>query len=353
VGEDLASLFEGEQGEAFFGKQIPMMRDGLFYELGVKFPNVTVQVKENLPRSSAQGLLNDVPESRVEIHREAVMVNESAEWMVKQGFTAQLAVNPATGASCAWIPGNQAQAAAESGLVIWDCYEFLILWLSAILRRKAADFIGVGEVQRMLKQIEPVFPLLVAETVPKTVSLFLLTDVLRRLLVEGVSVRNLPKILMCLANWGRVEKDPLFLTEYVRAALNHLITHVLTRGTKQFIVFLLDPDDIEIVVRQSLRSTATGSYMELEPDQLRLILEAIQSAISAIPDDAQVPQILTTMEIRAAIRRLVAFSMPELHVISYQELIPDCNVQPIGRISLNKGINWRSRVSIAGVSVDK
>lgn len=337
VGEELASLFEEENRSAFFSEWIPMMRNGLFYELGVKFPKVNVQLRTNLPPFSAQVLLNDVPESQVEIPLNAVMVNESVERMVKLGFAAEPATNPATGASYAWIPSSQAQAAAESSLITWDSYGFLILWLSSVLRRKAADFIGVDEVQEMLKKIEPVFPQLIAETVPKTVSLFLLTDVLRRLVVEGISIRNLPKILMSLAKWGRVEKDPLFLTEYVRGALKRQITHFLTRGTKQIIVFLLDPDDIESLVRNSFRHMPTSSYVDLDPDRLRKILEVIQDAMSLIPSNVQVPQILTTMEIRASIRRLVALAIPRLHVISYQELSPDCNIQLIGRISLTKG----------------
>lgn len=348
VGEELASLFEDGDGTMFFSKQLPMMRDGLFYELGVKFPQVAVQAETTLPPCSAQVSLNDVPESRVEIPLHAVMVNKSVEEMTKYGVAAKPATNPASGASCAWVSVNQRQVAEENGLTTWDSYSFLILWLASILRRKAADFIGVDEVQEMLKQLEPVFPQLIAETVPKTVSLFVLTDVLRRLVVEGVSIRNLPKILMSFAEWGCVESDPLFLTEYARGALKRQITHFLTRGTKQFVVFLLDAD-IESLVLESLRYTPTGSYVDLEPDHLRRILEVIQNAMSAIPDNAQVPQILTTMEIRSSIRRLVALSIPQLHLISYQELRSDCNIQPIGRISLNKGVNWRSGVSVGGV----
>ena len=348
VGEDLASLFEDENGKPFFIEKVPMMRDGLFYELGVKFPKVNVQVKTNLPPLTAQVLLNDFPESEVEIPLNTVMVNATVEQMVKHGFTAEPATNPASGASCAWIPSAQIRAAAESGLTIWNSHDFLILWLGSVLRRKAADFIGIEEVQGMLKQIEPVFPQLIAETVPKTVSAFLLTDILRRLVVESVSIRNLPGILMSLAEWGRVESDPLFLTEYARAALKRQISHKLSRGTKQLVIFLLDPD-IESPIRESLRHTPTGSYVDLESDQLRKILEVIQNAMRAIPNNVQVPQILTTMEIRAAIRRLVALSIPQLYVVSYQELMPDYNIQPVGRISVNKGTSWRSSARVGGV----
>ncbi|HEX6625488.1 MAG TPA: FHIPEP family type III secretion protein [Pyrinomonadaceae bacterium] len=163
-----------------------------------------------------------------------------------------------------WIPARAAAAAVGRGLTTWDAHEFLVLALSAVLRRKAADFIGLDEARALLARIEPVFPQLVAETVPKTVSLFGLTDVLRRLVVELVFVRNLRRILLALADWGRVENDPLLLTEYVRAALRRQLTYRLSRVTNQLVEFLLHPE-IETAIRDATRHTATGSYVELEP----------------------------------------------------------------------------------------
>lgn len=77
-------------------------------------------------------------------------------------------------------------------------------------------------------------------------------------------------------------------------------------------------------------------------------LEAIRQPLEALGDDVQVPQILTVMEIRSSIRRLVAPSMPRLHVVSYQELKPDTNIQPVGRISLD-GFSPRTGVRVDGV----
>ena len=84
-----------------------------------------------------------------------------------------------------------------------------------------------------------------------------------------------------------------------------------------------------------MQFTKTGSYVDLEPEQLREILNAVEKALIGFPDDAQRPQILTIMEVRSSIRRLIAPLIPWLEVISYQELTPTINIQPIGRISFN------------------
>lgn len=333
LGAELLAVIEGGgAARRFTGEMVPLMADGLSYELGVEFPELRLRPGSDLPPWSARIVLHGVPEAEVEIRPGSVLVNDSVEAMAELGLSGEPAVNPATGAPCAWVPARRRTALDERGLTIWDAHEFLVLALSALLRRKAADFLGIDEVRAMVGRIEPVFPLLVAETVPKTVSWFVLTDVLRRLVAELVSVRNLRQILLALADWGRVEADPQFLTEYVRAALRRQITHQVSRGTNRLVVFLLHPA-LEATIRDAARHTATGSYVDLEPERLRGIVHAIREPALALPAGYQVPQILTVTEVRASIRRLVAPSMPWLHVVSYQDLRPDATIQPLGRIS--------------------
>ncbi|MDX1532381.1 MAG: TIR domain-containing protein, partial [Rhodothermales bacterium] len=131
VGEALAPLLDGDAERRFFHHQmIPLMRDGLFYELGVEFPDVHLRVGADVPTTSVQILIDDVPEAEVAIRPGAVMVDATVEAMTAQGVAAAPALNPATGATCAWIPAGAADAAMRSGHVTWDAYGVLTLWLS-------------------------------------------------------------------------------------------------------------------------------------------------------------------------------------------------------------------------------
>ena len=133
--------------------------------------------------------------------------------------------------------------------------------------------------------------------------------------------------------WGQVEHDTVMLTEYVRAALKRYISHKYTRGQNTLIVYLLDPQ-IEETVRSSIQHTSSGSYLALEPEITQEILSAVRTEVGSLPPTAQNPVILTTMEIRRYFRKLVELEFPHLAVLSYQELSPDMNIQPIARISL-------------------
>ncbi len=335
VSADLIPLVEDAgEGSKFLGEMVPMMRDGLFYELGVRFPGIRVRGNEtDMPAGSYLIMINEIPLVMGTVSLDKVLVNDTAERLRLLNIEGETATNPANGNECAWIDAEYKEVAEQAGLTTWDAAGYIVLHLSSVLRKNAAEFVGIQEVMNMLEQLEQAFPALVKETVPKVVSPFQLTDILRRLVEEEISIRDLRSILQSLAEWGQVEHDTVMLTEYVRSALKRYISHKYTRGQNTLIVYLLDPQ-IEETVRSSIQHTSSGSYLALEPEITQEILSAVRTEVGSLPPTAQNPVILTTMEIRRYFRKLVELEFPHLAVLSYQELSPDMNIQPIARISL-------------------
>jgi type III secretion protein V len=97
---------------------------------------------------------------------------------------------------------------------------------------------------------------------------------------------------------------------------------------------MIDPI-IEDTVRGSIQKTATGSYLALDPEMSRDILSSFRNTLANRPADAPPPIVLTSMEIRRYIRRLLEIEMPDVNVLSFQELQPDVNIQPLGRIGVS------------------
>jgi type III secretion protein V len=209
----------------------------------------------------------------------------------------------------------------------------MVLHLGEVLRSYAFEFIGIQETQQLLDSLERSHPTLVHEVIPKIVSLQTLTEVLRRLVEEGISIRNMRQILQSLAEWGSVERDPMVLTEYVRGALRRQISYMYTADSKSLRVLLLDPV-IEQTVRESIQATDKGNYLAMEPDLSHDIIQAVHSKLDGQPTDEPYPVILTTMEIRRYVRRLLEVEFPSLPVLSFGEILPDIQVQPVARISV-------------------
>src|SRR5262249_23736266 len=157
------------------------------------------------------------------------------------------------------------------------------------------------------------------------------SDVLRRLLEEGIPIRDLRGILEALADAAQGEKDPVTLTELVRVAHKRFITHRYAGGGGALPCYLLDPQ-IEEAIRGAIQRRAAGSYLALEPGLQRDILEAVKRAVPPVPpaDGRPAPVIVTSMELRRFVRRLVELERPRLAVLSFQELAPELALSPVG-----------------------
>ena len=201
----------------------------------------------------------------------------------------------------------------------------------ALVRRYGHELFGLEETQGLLDALERTHPALIREVVPKLISPVLLTDVLRRLVEEGISLRNLRDILGALAEWAPQERDPVALTEHVRVALRRAITYKYAGDTGVLAAYLLDPM-IEDAIRDAIQKTATGSYLALEPQISRDIIGAVGRALG--PEGWNGAVLLTGVEIRRYVRRLVETDHPGLAVLSFQELAPEAQIRPIARIGV-------------------
>jgi type III secretion protein V len=214
-----------------------------------------------------------------------------------------------------------------------DLAQHLLLQLLPALERRAQDFLGLSETQNLLDELEQIAPASVRQVVPKPITLIQLTDILRRLVEERVSIRDLRAILEALSIVGAAEKDPLTLAEFVRAQLRRPITHALTGGARELQVLLLD-SHIEETVRGAITRTPAGAFLALAPLASRDIVSAVRRAIANHAPDANPVVILTQPDIRRFIRKLLEPDLPELRIISFAELLPEIAVKPLGRATV-------------------
>ncbi len=317
----------------FLFELIPFMRDGLFVELGVRFPGVRARGNGSLPPGAYQIQINEVPVVTGQATLGHILVNDTVDRLRLMNIQGFEAVNPATRQPAAWVPEQHRETLEAAGLTTWDVPGYIILHLAAVLRRNAREFVGVQETQTMLEQLEKAFPAIVKEVVPKVVNVLKLTDILQRLVEEEISIRDLRGILQALAEYGQVEADNVMLTEHVRASQRRYISHKYARGTGTLVVYLLDPN-IEDAIRGSVKRTSAGAHLALEPELAQEIVQAVRSECGHLPPSAQRPVILTAMDIRRYVRKLLEYEFnPSFSVLSYQELSPELNIQPVARIS--------------------
>jgi type III secretion protein V len=286
VSEDLAALLDDAADTPGLRSEALGLRDLLFAELGVPLPSPRVRIVAGLPAKHAVISLFEVP-TRV------LSLADEAHGAVK----------------------TIRDAAAD------------------LLRARGGDFLGLAETQRLLDELEQFAPATVRNVVPKPVSLTLLTDVLRRLVEERVSIRDLRAILEALASLATTEKDPLTLTELVRAQLRRAMTFKLTRGATQLGVVLVDAM-IEDTVRRAIQRTAAGAFLTLPPAAARDVIASFRRAAGEAAAQGGAPVVLTQPDIRRFVRKLIESELPDATVVSFAELLPEVTLRPLARANL-------------------
>lgn len=323
-------------GGRFINELLPQIRDRLFYELGVRFPGVRVRgMVPGLGVDSYVVKLNEVPVAFANVMLGKVFVNDTATNVQLLQIEAIEGMNPMTHQPGSWIPVEDREKVEKAGLTVIDIPGYVSLHLGDVMRRYAFEFIGIQEVQGILDQMEQIYPALVKETVPKLVNLHLLAEILKRLVQEDISVADMRTILQAIALWAPVETNPTVLSEYVRTEMKRYISFKYTRGQGNLVVYLLDPE-IEEIITNSIRQSESGNYLALDPDSAQQILRSFQTELGNIPATAQQPVVITTMEVRRYLKKLVEIHHPSVAVLSYQELSAEIRVQPIARIALQK-----------------
>jgi type III secretion protein V len=334
VREDFEALIDPTNSTgAWFRSELPRLRAAIYYDLGIMLPMTIVSSSTNINEYHYFIAIKETPVGYSKLKPGCVFVNDSAENIRVFGLEGEEVLNPADLKPGAWVPIEQRPIAEAAGLKVWGPAEVIVLHLSRIMRKYANEFMGIQEAQGYLDFAAIALPKLVEEVVPKTISISQFTEVLQRLIQEGISIRDLKTILEALSEWGRVEKDSVMLAEYVRGALKRQITFNYAGARGTLYVYLLDPE-IEDVIRGAIRRTATGSFLSLDHLIANDILKAIRREIGTPPPSAQQPIIVTDVELRRYVKRMVDTEFPNLVVLSYQELTADINIQPIGRITM-------------------
>ena len=337
VGNGIIPFVDDKQdGGRFINELIPLLRHGLYYELGVNFPGIQVRGQTvDLEPEAYVINIHEVPVAQGKIMAKCILVGESLEQLGLFNISGTETIHPIDGSVVTWISEEYKDVAQQAGFRMWDTAEYLILHLSYILRRHAHEFLGLQEVQTIIQELEKTQPALVKELIPKVITLLQLTEIFQRLVQEDLSIRDLKTIFSTLAQWGEIERDVLMLSEHVRAGMKRYITHKYAGPANSLAVYLLDPE-IEDLIRNAIRRTEKGNYLALEPDITQELVEAVGKEIAShpFPPGARPPVILTTAEIRRYFRKIIELEFPQLAALSYQELSENLRIQPIARVRL-------------------
>ena len=306
-------------------------------ERGLPLPS-GVLVRPNQARLTSHQyrvLLFGVPEAVGEVRDDVLLAAATTQRVRELGLSpGEEIFLPGLARPITLVPADGAATALRKAkIAVVDAPTQMVLHLGQVLRDHAPRLLGLQEVRNLLDRLQQSHPALVQETVPKVVSLQVLTEVLQDLAAEDISIGDLRQILQALARWGAVEKTPEELAARARHALRRAICHSFTGPESTLRAHVLD-HTIEETIQESIRRSQHGADLALEPDLRADIIRAVKRSIHLLPNGPP-GVILTRSNIRRPLGRLLQHDLPGLAVLSHDELIPGLKVQHLGRIGLD------------------
>ncbi len=334
---------------------IPLMREALFDELGMRYPAIEFTLVEDLqPYAFAFQINHLMALPWIGLKADEALVDAALTTLGERPFPAgsRAARNPATHNEATLVLADL--AAGLGGHTTWNCWSYLVLALSGELRQNGSVLLSQRMVDAYLDEVATVYAVLV-DTFRARWSLMDLTRCLRRLLAEQVSIRDMRCILERLCDFDYIVaddarsivfderlavlaeptnewlSDPDNLAEFVRQGLKASISHKVSRGQSTLVVLLLAPD-LEDVLRSSrVYGPAKTTGVAMGEEREEEIVHQIDVELGHFPLP---PAVLTSSTVRPALRALLAQAMPDVPVLSYQELSLTLNISPLARVSL-------------------
>ncbi|MDR1905176.1 MAG: flagellar biosynthesis protein FlhA [Treponema sp.] len=252
---------------------------------------------------------------------------------VKEDLPGEKTREPTFGLPAVWVSADKRDQAERSGYTVVDPPSIIATHLTEIIKRHASEILGRQETQAILDTIKKDYPAVVEE-IQKAVTLGDVQKVLQGLLKERVSIRNMVSILEAIADFAPISRDIRFLTEKARQALGNQLCHQFADDNRVLHVLMLD-QTLEQKIIDSRVETSYGIVSAMKPELQSAWMKALSRAMAAVQEKGYFPVILCSEAARYLIKSSAERDLPDLVVLSIQELVQEITVESVGVIKLD------------------
>jgi flagellar biosynthesis protein FlhA len=326
VGFALVPLIDVEKGAELPGR-VTALRRQLATDLGIVLPSVHLRDNLRLEANAYRVLLRGMEIGKGAAHVDRLMALDPSGASPKvEGVRGQ---DPAFGLPAVWVlPADRARAEA-AGLTLVDPPSVVTTHLAELLRRNAFELVGRQETQELLGIVGKEAPKLVEDTVPGSVSLGDLVRVLRGLLREGISIRDMRTILEAVADAAPRSKETSWLVEQTRRRLARQIT-ARVAGAEGGVRALTLDRPTEDALRQSLGASDGEPALAPDVETARRLITSLETHATRLATAGLPVVLLAPPDLRRPLYDFASRFVPDLWVVAARELVPGTTVEPAG-----------------------
>lgn len=331
IGYSLIPIVDPDQGGELLSR-ITMVRKQIAVELGIIVPPIrirdNVQLRPNTYQIKIRGV--KVGEGEIMPGYYLAMNPGTAEKKISGIETKE----PAFGLPALWIKEEDREEAELVGYTVVDPTSVISTHLTEIIKRYAHELLTREDVKRLIENVKKNYPAVVSELIPEVMTIGEVQKVLKNLLREQVSIRDMVTILETLGDYAPQVKDIDLLTEYVRVALSRSIVSKYLDEKGELWIITLDPE-LEKKISDSIQKTEEGSYLALDPRFAQQFLQSLSKEMERSSSTGHQPILVCAPNLRRYIKLFTERVLPNLVVLSYNEINTDINIKTVGMVRIS------------------
>jgi flagellar biosynthesis protein FlhA len=332
LGYALIALVDVQQGGDLLDR-IVLIRRQIASELGFIVPIIRVRDNMNLQPNQYVIKIRGSEIATGEILADHYMAMSSG--FDDDAIPGTPTKEPAFGLDAKWINAIHREQAELSGWMVVDAPTVLATHITEVIKTQAWEILNRQDVKTLIDHAKEQAPAVVDELIPDVLSLGQVQKVLSNLLRERVSIRDMVSILETLADQAQVTKDLDRLTEHVRQALARQILQQLVGKDKSLPVITLDPQ-IEQQILDSIQPSDYGTFLALDPKMLQTLVQNLTREVEKVMLKGFTPVIVCAPLVRINLKRVTERQLPQLMVLSYNELVQGVQIQAVGMVGMER-----------------
>ena len=311
-------------------EQIKSLRSQLAKEYGFIIP--PIRIKDNVQINGNTYLLKikEIEAARAEvIPNNLLVINPKSDQIDIQGIETK---DPTFGLEAKWINQNLRQDAIIKGYTVIEPSTVIITHLNEIIKENITELLSYTETQKLLDNLKENYEKLVKDIIPEVASISTIQKVLQSLLMESISIRDLPTIVEAIGDGARTTKNIVQITESVRTKLARQISYINSDSEGTISVLVLS-SFWEQNFSKALRVEGDNSYLAMQPSLIQQFISEVKTKYDEIAEsNGIVPVLLTTSSIRPFVKMSIHKFKSNISVMSHNEIYFKSNLKTMGSI---------------------
>lgn len=306
---------------------VSLLKEKFFIEYGVYIPDVILSFSKDINKTKLLIFINEIQAASyvflpgmskiLERGEELKIIDDNVQYI--DDFHEK----------SYWLPDLNCEKAKTLGYYVRDYFNEFYSFTSTLLAHNINEFFGVQETKSLLDKLENSYPELLKECYRNN-TVQRITEIFQRLLQERISIRNIKLIIETLVQWSPKEKDPIMLVEHIRGSLSRYISNRFSINGRLSVIVL--SHDMENVVRNGIRQTSGGAFINITPPETENIISQLDEVIHKVRPTERDFVLMVSTDLRRFVKKIIDGYYPDLEVLSFSEIDKNTSVEIIGTL---------------------